>query len=266
MHTKEPIVEDKIRWKCICAYDGTHYEGWQSQASGNTIQDVLENQLQFIFKNFIRIHGSSRTDSGVHAKGQVFHFESYWKHGIQKLTKALQSGLPRTIQIIDLKEVDIDFHARYDAVGKQYSYTLHQQFSNPFETNFIWSLGGKCLDTIAMQEAANTLLGSHDFSAYAVKSEQNTRENPVKDLRRLDIIQEGPKTRVITEASGYLNKMVRSLVGALVDVGTGKLQIHDLKSILDGRVRTPAIVTAPALGLCLEKVFYSKLIGRTERT
>jgi len=249
------------RFKCLCAYDGTDFYGWQSQAGGNTVQDFIEARLAVVFKKPIRIHGSGRTDSGVHAKGQVFHFDADWPHDTVTLHRALRGGLPQGIQVSRVSLAPAHFHARYRATGKRYSYNLFIGEAPPMETRYAWSLGERALglDVAAMQAAAQSLLGEHDFSAFSAargKGSNDENENPVKDLRRLDIVRKGCRVKVTTEASGYLYKMVRSLVGALVEVGLGKVDPGELVRIRDSGKRTVAVPTAPARGLCLEKVFY----------
>ncbi|MDR2421953.1 MAG: tRNA pseudouridine(38-40) synthase TruA [Deltaproteobacteria bacterium] len=113
-----------MRWKCICNYDGTDFNGWQSQSNGNTIQDILEKRLEFIFGRPVRIHGSGRTDTGVHANRQVFHFDANWEHGADKLVRAFRCGIPRTIRVFSVEEVSDLFHARFSATRKRYKYYL----------------------------------------------------------------------------------------------------------------------------------------------
>jgi len=246
-----------MRWKCVCAYDGTDYLGWQSQTGGGTIQDILEEKLAAIFKKPVRIHGSGRTDSGVHAKGQVFHFDGIWKDTEDALTKAINSQLHDSIRVLSTETAGEDFHARFSAIGKRYSYTLVLGHALPQQTRYAWSLGEKAkLDISKMQAAASSILGRHDFSAFAAV--RDAEENPVKELRKLDVAMEGNMITITTEGSGYLYKMVRSLVGTLVKVGTGKLSPEDFLTILEGRVRTHQVETAPAKGLCLETVFYGE--------
>lgn len=246
------------RWVCTCAYDGTDFFGWQSQKSGNTIQDILEERLFKIFKEKIRIHGSARTDSGVHAKAQVFHFDAHWEHGECALFKALSQKNPSSIQVISLMRAPEGFHARYSAKGKRYVYTVLLGVASPFQARFVWALHNRYhLDIDAMQKAASSILGKHDFSAFgAIRPDKNQKENPIKNLTRLDVIFQDGKLEFVTEASGYLYKMVRSLVGGLIDVGANRLKVTDFKSILDSKMRTFKIITAPPQGLCLEKVFY----------
>lgn len=245
-----------LRWRAICRYDGTDYFGWQSQRGGNTVQDVLEEALSSVIKAPVRVHGSSRTDAGVHANGQVVHFDVPWRHPPDALQRAIGSRLPPSVQIVGLRRAKADFHARFSATGKRYAYRVFLGHAPPMETRWCWSLGARHLALEPMRVAAQALLGQHDFSAFAAHIDPG--ENPVKDLRRLDIRAKGPRLEFVTEASGYLYKMVRSLVGALVQVGRGKLTPEELVAIRDSRQRTYLVVTAPAHGLSLEKVFFDK--------
>lgn len=242
------------RWKCICAYDGTPFAGWQSQAGGKAIQDVIEGRLAEIFKTPVRIHGSGRTDSGVHAHGQVFHFDAEWSHAPEKLLAAFRIGLPRTIQIKSVRTVAGDFHARFDATGKRYDYYVHLGDADPFTRPYCWTFF-KPLDVSAMQAAAAVLRGRHDFRAFTALNGPE-REDTVRELRRLDVARRGRTIHVTAEADGFLYKMVRSLAGVLVAVGEGKLNAADVRRILHSRERTAAVQTAPAQGLFLTKVYY----------
>ena len=247
------------RWKCLCAYDGTLFSGWQSQPNANGIQDYIEKRLEQIFKKPIRIHGSGRTDAGVHAKAQVFHFDAYWEHGAEYLLRAFRCGLPEGIQITRINRAPKSFHARYGATGKQYRYRIHLGRADPFELRWCWSMNGRKLDIESMRKAAALLLGRHDFSAFCAKnSDDITEEDAVKDMRRLDICKRGRELHIVTQASGYLYKMVRTIVGALVETGLGKLTPTQIEEILHSRKRTYLVPTAPAKGLCLEKVFYGQ--------
>lgn len=246
------------RWVCVCAYDGGPFLGWQSQKGGGTLQDYFEERLQLIFKREVRVHGSSRTDTGVHARGQVWHCDAAWPHSPEALFKALGGSKAGPVQLKVLTKIHQNFHARYSASAKRYTYKLDLGVASPFETAYTWSLcGAMKLDLECMREGAKRLLGRHDFSAFsALSRERNGRENPIKTLTRLDIEQSGSQILFTTEASGYLYKMVRSLVGALVDVGRGKISLEALQCILESKQRTHLVTTAPAKGLCLEKVFY----------
>ncbi len=243
------------RWRSGVAYDGSSFSGWQSQPDGNAIQDVLERRLREILKREIRIHGSGRTDAGVHARGQVFHFDAAWAHGTEKLLAAFRAGLPPTIQVQSARRVPATFHARFSATGKIYHYDLHHGgFADPFSHAFTWSVPRR-LDVEAMRAAAGRLVGMHDFRAFSAFGGEE-RENTVRTLKRLDIAARGPRLRITAEADGFLYKMVRSLVGALVYAGQGKLAPDDIDRLLAGRQRTQRVETAPPQGLCLDRVFY----------
>jgi tRNA pseudouridine38-40 synthase len=252
MHQRPP--SPLPRWKCICAYDGGAFTGWQSQASGDAVQDVIERRLHRVCKTEIRIHGSGRTDSGVHATGQVFHFDAAWKHGAGKLCAALQAGLPRTIHLKTLRRAAPDFHARFQASGKIYRYELCLGAADPFTASYCWSVSRE-LDWPAIKAAAKILHGKHNFWAFSAEN-GTKRETTVRHLRRLAITRHGRRVRLTFEADGFLYKMARSLTGALVGVGLGKLSPRDVAALLKSGQRTPAVQTAPPQGLFLVKVIY----------
>ncbi len=250
----------KQRWKAVCAYDGTDFLGWQSQRGGGAIQDLIEAKLEMLLKTPTRIHGSGRTDSGVHAKGQVFHFDAHWPYGAEKLHKALQGAIPSSIQIIRLKATHKDFHARNHASLKRYTYSLFLGQAPPNLARYCWSIP-HTLDFLKMRQAAQQLLGTHDFRAFAALRRDDSHEQPIKTLYRLDLQQRGKHLKITAEADSFLYKMVRSLVGALVEVGRGKLPPSDLPRFLKNPKRPPAVVCAPPQGLSLEKVVYGKKGG-----
>ncbi|MFT3781422.1 MAG: tRNA pseudouridine(38-40) synthase TruA [Nibricoccus sp.] len=243
------------RWKCVCAYDGTHFAGWQSQHGGNAIQDIIEVRLKQIFGELIRIHASGRTDAGVHARGQVFHFDASWKHGPEKLRAALCVGLPQAIQLKSLRPVKADFHSRFSATGKIYAYHIFLGDADPFTRPYTWSIG-KPLDVNAMKSATEVLRGKHDFRAFSALNGP-PKDDTVRDLRKFEILRRGPQLRITAEADGFMYKMVRSLVGAVVAVGEGKMTPEKLREILESKQRTPLVQTAPPQGLFLVKVLYS---------
>lgn len=243
------------RWKCVCAYDGGHFGGWQSQPGGNSVQDAIELRLRQIFARDMRIHGSGRTDAGVHALGQVFHFDAAWRHDPGKLLSALRDRLPPALQIKSVRAVSDDFHARFRASGKRYEYRLHRGDADPFTRPYCWPVY-RPLDLEAMRSAAAILQGHHDFRAFTALN-GSARENTVRELRRLELHRRGRLVRITAEADGFLYKMVRSLVGVLVGVGEGKLAPSQVREILASRQRTALVQTAPPQGLFLMKVFYT---------
>lgn len=244
------------RWRAVCAYDGTAFGGWQSQPHANGIQDHIEARLAAVLKTAVRIHGSGRTDAGVHALGQVFHFDADWKHGAAKLRTALRVGLDPAIQIKRLGPAEPDFHARFSAVEKRYSYRIHQGAASPFEFPFVLSRERpRRLDLEQMEAAAAVLRGRHDFRAFAADNGAEL-EDPVRHLRNVAIQARGPRVKLVFEADGFLYKMARSLTGALIAVGDGRLSIDEVRAALESGSRTERIETAPACGLFLERVTY----------
>ncbi len=221
------------------------------------MQDHLEKCLAKIFGRPIRIHGSGRTDSGVHARGQVFHFDADWRHGSEKLLRAISTGIPAAMQVTSLALAKPGFHARFGATGKRYVYFIHRGRTDPFDDPFCWSLGDRPLDVEAMRTTAKLLVGKHDFRAFSAFNRVE-RETTVRTLRRLDVIGRGKKLRIVAEADGFLYKMVRTLVGALVAVGLGKLKPEQVAALLDGQPRAHLIETAPAKGLFLWRVEYGR--------
>ncbi len=242
------------RWKCVCAYDGTTFAGWQSQSGGTAVQDVIEARLSEIFKTPVRIHGSGRTDAGVHARGQVFHFDAIWSHGPEAMLAALRGGLPIGIQVKSAKKVRDDFHARFQAKGKRYAYFIRLGDADPFTRPYRWCVF-RPLDVKAMRRAAKLLCGRQDFRAFTALNGP-PKDNTVRNLRVLEVVQRGKEVRITAEGEGFLYKMVRSLVGVLVAVGDGRLEVEKVSAILESRRRTALVPTAPPQGLCLMNVFY----------
>jgi tRNA pseudouridine38-40 synthase len=184
----------------------------------------------------------------------VFHFDAEWRHGAGKLRKALGANLPETLRVFRLGPAPDGFHARYSACGKRYRYHLVLGEPDPFEAPLVWPVR-RGLDLEAMRAAAVHLLGRHDFTAFSAESDAGP-EDRVKTLHRLDCLRRGRRVELVVEGSGFLYKMVRSLAGFLVRVGEGKLQAADAARILASKVRTREVETAPAQGLCLERVWY----------
>lgn len=247
--------ESPQRWKVLCAYDGRGFAGWQSQKGGDGIQDVIEARLARILPSAPRIHASGRTDAGVHARGQVFHFDAPWKHGPTKLAAALSAGLPESLQIRSVQAVSSSFHARFSATGKTYRYHLHLGPADPFTSPYCWG-GLHSLELRRMRQAAKLLVGRHDFQAFSAFN-GSERNDTVRELRRLSLSTHGRRIIITAEADGFLYKMVRSLVGALVAVGQGKLSLERLPILLKGAARNSEVPTAPARGLFLDSVRYA---------
>jgi len=258
------VVPTVKRWRCLCAYDGTEYAGWQKQPSGGSVQNAIDDALGEIFQSSIKTVGAGRTDAGVHAKGQVFHFDWNWKHGECKLLQALRSKLPNDISPRSIKLVSSSFHALSSARGKCYRYRAVEGWAMPEGERFCISLKNQKIDVDAMRSAANYFVGKHDFSAFAASRGKGVKEDPVKEVWKFDIQKKSKELQFIVEGSGFLYKMVRSMVGGLFEVGRGKIEVQLIKALLKSRKRTEVVVSAPAKGLCLEKVYYRMPKGKDE--
>jgi len=243
-----------VRRKAICAYDGSRFNGWQSQINAIGVQDAIEAALEAVLGVKIRIHGSGRTDTGVHALAQVFHFDAVWPHTAAQLLAALSTRLPHGVQIKSLQCVKGDFHARFSATAKRYHYRLFLGRADPFEEAYCWSIS-RPLNLHAMRQTAALLEGRHDFAAFSALN-GDEKETTVRHLRRLELKVRGRRLRVVLEAEGFLYKMARRLVGALVVAGLGKMTPTEVAALLESKDRPAVLETAPAQGLFLERVFY----------
>jgi tRNA pseudouridine38-40 synthase len=240
--------------RLVIGYQGTRYEGWQSQRKDRTVQELLEKALARILKEKTNLHGSSRTDSGVHALGLVAHFKTHSLLPDMTLKKAINYYLPPDVLVRSAKTVAPEFHARYLAKGKLYRYDIWNSPTRPlFEAPFVlWHPSP--LDVGRMRRAARVLIGKHDFSAFKDQGDEKTTY--VRTLRRFTIRKKGPLVRIEVIGDGFLRHMVRILVGTLLEVGRKKLSPEDVSAILRSKDRSQAGPTAKPHGLTLVKVFY----------
>jgi len=244
-----------MRLKCIVAYDGTDFAGYQVQPGKRTVQDEIERVLTRMHKQEIKVVASGRTDAGVHAKGQVIHFDSNLQMAEWQWKKGLNALLPDDIHVLHVAPVVANFHARYDAVKKEYRYLLHVNSDpNPFTRNYIVHFP-KDLDLATMQMAAAELTGRYDFTSFCAT---NTRvQDKVREIEKVAITQEDDGVIQFSfVGDGFLYNMVRIIVGTLLEVGTGKRKATEMKEILQAKDRNVAGKTAPAHGLYLWTVWY----------
>ena len=249
-----------LRFKLIIAYDGSGYEGWQMQKIGTGVQEKVEEALAKLFPANPRVHSSSRTDTGVHALGMVAHFDvprAQFRMPPRKLALALNAHLPEDIRVMSAARARGDFHARFDAKGKQYRYYVwNHPAMNPLLRRTAWHVPRK-LDLPAMRTAASLFVGKHDFQSFAA-SRNYKMASTIRTLTRCDLKRRGPLLSFTIEGDGFLYRMCRGIVGTLVQVGLGKFPASEIKRMLARRDRRVAGMTAPAHGLVLWKVFYSK--------
>jgi len=245
------------RFRLNVAYDGTDYAGWQIQPNGVTIQAKIEEAFSAITGEAVRIHGSGRTDAGVHARAQVIHFDSPWpdERSGKDLVNGLNAKLPNDIRVRDLKAVADDFHAQYHTTGKEYRYFI---WNGRVVPPFLYRYRTRVADVLnldAMRAAARYLVGEHDFCSFAAYPNEE-REDSVRTIHSFDVCTEGQEISLHVAGSGFLYKMVRSLSGWLLEVGRGKFEPERTPEILAAAERTGDVVTAPAKGLFLWQVDY----------
>ncbi len=243
------------RYKLIIEYDGGPFTGWQSQAGGTSVQDVLERAAAIINGQPSMVYGAGRTDAGVHALEQAAHVDLVKSWDPFKLRNALNGNLrPNPVSVIDVSVVPDDFHARFSATRRYYLYRILNRRSPPaLDKGKVWWLPVD-LDAEAMHEAAQHLIGKHDFTTF--RAAQCQANSPVKTLDRLDVARYGELIEVRADARSFLHNQVRSMVGSLRQVGEGKWSPRDLKRALAAADRAACGPVAPPEGLYLLKVGY----------
>ena len=243
------------RYKCIIAYDGTAFAGYQVQPEKRTVQSELETALGKMHKGEkVRVTASGRTDAGVHAKGQVIHFDSANELPAENWQKALNALLPSDIVVLDVKLAPDTFHARFDPIGKEYRYVIRRgPLRDPFKRNQAYHFPYP-LDFKAMREAISYLVGTHDFTSFCATN-TNVVEK-VRTIHEIELIEEDDLLVFRFVGSGFLYNMVRILVGTLLEVGSGKRKACEMQDIIAKQDRQCAGKTAPGHGLYLWEVFY----------
>ena len=233
------------------AYDGTHYHGWQYQPGVKTIEGEINKQLSGLLKEEIKIIGASRTDTGVHAMGNLAVFDADTRIPPKKIAYALNACLPKDIRIQNSVKVKEDFHPRKTATRKTYQYRItNQEFPNPLKRLYSHFTYGK-LDVEKMKQAAVFLVGEHDFQSFCAAG--STAESTVRTIYDLSVRKEEEEIVIEVTGNGFLYNMVRIIAGTLMEVGRGKIEPKELPRILAQRERKAAGPTAPACGLTLMK-------------
>lgn len=236
------------------SYDGTRYQGWQRQAgTDNTIQGKIETALSRILEETIEISGSGRTDSGVHARGQVASFRCQSEMPTEQILSELRRYLPEDIGIESCKEASPRFHARLNAREKTYEYRLwNSEKPCVFDRRYVYQMPEK-LDLAAMEQAAALLVGTHDFSAFCAN--RKFKKSTIRTIRGFTICRYGEEIRFRVTGDGFLHNMVRIMVGTLIEVGRGERMPQSVTGLFGGK-REDAGYLVPGKGLCLEEVVY----------
>lgn len=253
--------------RLILQYDGSDYSGWQVQRKEKTIQRLIEDAVYSVTGERIRVTGAGRTDAGVHALAQVAAFKTQSNLEPHVLLRAVNANLPFDIRVIDAVECSADFHPRYSAKNKTYSYIIsHPGTYSVFLRKYSWQIPYQLSRNIGiMRKAAKYLIGKHDFSCF--RASGCSSKNPVRTIIKIEILESSsvdfmsfkfnvPIIKISIQADAFLRHMVRNIVGTLVEVGKGKLSPLRMKDILESKDRGAAGQTAPAQGLFLEKIEY----------
>jgi tRNA pseudouridine38-40 synthase len=242
------------RFRITLAYDGTDYVGWQRQASGVSIQGLLEDAVSAIEEGAVTVTGAGRTDAGVHALGQVAAFSLTRPIAADAVVRALNVRLPDAVRVLAAEEAHADFHPQFAARSKTYRYRIwNGDVVSPFEYRYVWHLPG-ALDVVAMDAAARMLEGRHDFAAF-----QSVGSDPAHSERTVSASLVSENSTVVTyevNGDGFLRHMVRAIVGTLVEIGRGGRRPESIRDVIASRDRAAAGRTAPSAGLFLVRVDY----------
>jgi tRNA pseudouridine38-40 synthase len=242
--------------KLTIQYDGTDYFGWQRQKNTRqTISEIIENVLNKILQEKLKLIAAGRTDTGVHAREQVANFVTGSKISLARFRQSLNALLPKDIRVIRVEQVPAGFHSRYGAKAKTYRYTiLNSSSSDVFSRRYVYHYPLCRLDVTAMRKAGAILVGNHDFVSF--KRTDKKIRSTVRDLKEIKVTQKGKFIYIDVTANSFLYHMVRNIAGTLIEIGKRSFPPENIKNILKAKDRRTAGPTAPACGLCLMKVKY----------
>lgn len=235
-------------------YDGTNYAGWQRQTNGLSVQEVLERAFEAASGENVRVHGAGRTDAGVHAMAQVAHVDTQCSIPPEKICYALNMQLPPDIRVKSSEQVNDSFHARFDAKGKHYRYSIVNADHAPAIYRHTAAFVRGSLEVAAMSEAAAYILGTKDYASFCASGSEV--KDTVRTVYSLEITQEEPFIHIDIKGSGFLYHMVRIIAGTLIEIGQLKRTPVSMKDIIESKNRERSGVTAPAKGLMLMRVYY----------
>ena len=257
-----PVVNEHLETRSILAvvqYDGTDYCGFQRQVNGPTVQAMLEEALTKVFGESIKVTGASRTDSGAHALGQVVQFRTGCRIPVERIPQAVNTALPRDISVVNAAEMEQGFHARFTARSRVYYYVvLNRPVRNALLERYSYRVDQQ-LNAAAMNEAAKFLVGEHDFKCFASGVERY--HSTVRQVMSARVRKRGDWIYLRIEATGFLQGMIRAIMGTLIKVGVGKMDTAYVSELLSTGRRDDAGDCVPAKGLCLYRVKYPKHRG-----
>ena len=243
-----------MRYKITFSYDGTNFNGYQVQPNLRTVQGELERAVSYLNKQTpTQVVASGRTDKGVHALGQVAHFDLNINNMLYKIKRGLNSNLPEDIHIIDVEEVNDNFHARFSVKKKEYVYKINLGEYNPIDRNYIYQYNTE-LDIDSMNQAIKLFLGTHDFTSFVPT--EDLKDDPIRTVYKAEIKRNKDILEISFQADGFMKYQVRNMVGLLISIGEGKKKINDVEKIINNKNRSQKYKTASPVGLYLKKVWY----------
>ena len=248
-----------MRIALVIEYNGTRFSGWQRQPGSRTVQECVETAISAVAATPLRVVCAGRTDAGVHALGQVVHFDSPVMREARAWTFGVNANLPDDVSVVGVREVGDDFHARFSATRRHYRYVIFNRDVRPAVLAGRVSWVYRPLDEARMAQAAVTLLGEHDFSSYRAYACQ--AKNPVRTVYSLEVARHGPFVTIDVIANAFLHHMVRNIAGVLIDIGAGKQSPQWAGAVLEARDRQLGGVNAPPHGLYFVGVQYPELHG-----
>lgn len=242
--------------KCTIQYDGSGFFGYQRQPDKRTVQGEVEKALEYVSRGKrIETHSSGRTDAGVHAMGQVFHFETDLGIPLKQWQFTFNNALPEDIYLVDVEQVANDFHARYFTTGKEYRYyILNEHIPDIFKRNYVYQYPGN-LNREAMRKACAYFIGEHDFTTFS-SAKSTVKGNKVRDLKSLEFKETGNQIELIFKGNGFLYNMVRVISGVILDIGRGRFKPEDIPDLFQVKDRSAVGRTLGSSGLYLWKVNY----------
>jgi tRNA pseudouridine38-40 synthase len=256
-----------LTWKLTIEYDGSGYSGWQEQKNARTVMGELRQAAEQVLGCEVELHGAGRTDSGVHAAEQVAHLRAEKKASTERMLRQMNEHLPGGISILSVEEAPESFHARHDATSRSYVYQIARR-KMAFSKKYVWWVRD-ALDVEAMQGAAALLVGRHDFICFRAADEKRPDESTIVHVESAELEAEGDMLVFRIQASHFLWRMVRRVVGALVKVGLGELSVQAFGELVEARCNSRYPVaewTAPSSGLFLEKIIYGPKPSAARKT
>lgn len=252
-----------MRYAASVEYKGTNFCGWQRQSSVTSIQEEIENSLSQIFQSDIKIHGAGRTDAGVHALGQVFHFDTDIFRPLHSLIKGANSFLPESIRIKWITKVPDDFHARFSVISREYQYLLHNSSINSSVWSDLCGWSFYSLNSKLLMAASKKFEGTHDFSAF--RSSECQAKSPIRTINKITVDELNNFYLITINGDGFLHHQIRNMIATIVNVARNEMNIEEIDTLFSKKDRTLSPATFSPNGLYLSNIKYDKIWGLSDK-